>query len=556
MTISNRCLSVLWAIVLSGGVVSAETMQSARILVSRPVIWRGCGKTIPAVTYGTLASRIAPVLWFSPDEPLLPVPQDRESVDVPLRSLKDADIPAVIPAFDTLSTTGSAAAPAKTTPPTVYYRIRLLRVSESAKHENYHLKPGVADQPVALDEVTSIYVRFFFYYPFDIGFGHHQHDLESVEMTLDVVKVVVTGVVKEECREVRLYRVSGAAHGVGWYTNTLNIYDATNDPVLVPPVVLVEEGKHATVPDRNGDGVYNPGYDVNVNPNDAWGIRDGLRNNRQAGSTYHAESAKPRNKMHRLFPPDFRGFGESYDTQAGRSGSDVAQYRYDLAEGGVAGNCDGNGNLQPVDKTGRTPLPESKWDDIDRLHEFLEKTHFCGVTDVKNPRTHTGTGGSGLTGLSAPYGAGVVPWNERFSWGYSYIAGQGSDSLHGVAFAGGQGLGLGSLTGGWLVPRISAHHGSSQWSYGVDALYTPSVSRIVDWYLAVGGDIARDTNAPADGYKWKTVEEFGFKLRVGVEPLIKRGLGFVNFRLGYRGPFQDGLSQGRWVIEFGFGGGF
>ena len=147
-----------------------------------------------------------------------------------------------------------------------------------------------------------------------------------------------------------------------------------------------------------------------------------------------------------------------------------------------------------------------------------------------------------------------MSWSDRFSWGYSYVAGQGGATAHGVTAAGGFGLGLGSLTGGWLVPRLTLRSESGSWTQSIDALYTPSVSRIVDWYLAVGTDITKDQSA--GNYTARTVEEFGIKLRVGWEPLIKHGLGFINFRLGYRGPLQSGLANGRWVIEFGFGGGF
>src|SRR5262245_21315282 len=269
MRLMTRCLIAVSVAVWAAGPVFAQEPKQ------RPV-WTDCGNPGAAVTYGELASRVAPVLWFSPDEPLLKPDPDHQ--DAPLRSLKNAGIPAAIPKLNGAAQTNGPAADE-----TVYYRIRLLRVKDGVNRASFNLKPGAHDQRIALDQLTAIYIRLFFYYPFDIGFGSHRHDLESVEMTLDVYK-------EGGCYEVKLFRVSGAAHGVGWYTNTLNIYDASSDPVLLPPVVLVEEGKHATVPDRNGDGVYNPGYDVNVNPNDAWGIRDGLRNNRQTGSAYHAES--------------------------------------------------------------------------------------------------------------------------------------------------------------------------------------------------------------------------------------------------------------------------
>jgi hypothetical protein len=533
---------LLFVGVIAGNAGLAVAQNSIK---NRPV-WTGCAGD--AVIYGDLASRVAPVLWFSPDEPLLK--PDPKQQDVPLRSLRGADIPAPIPALNTPPKIGGSSNSQPVQPAvgqTVYYRIRLLRVRDGVDQASFRMAPGAHDRNVPLDQVTSIYIRFFFYYPSDVGFGSHTHDLESVEMTLDVSEDKY----KPGCYEVRLFRVSGAAHGVGWYTNTLNIYDTSSDPILLPPVVLVEEGKHATVPDRNGDGTYSPGYDVNVNPNDAWGIRDGLRNNRQTGSSYNAESAKPRHKMHRLFPEKFRGFQDSGESSVADRDQKIAEFHYKLKEGGVNDeNCQ-NGSVSPLQQNGRK---DEEWSDARRLHEFLSKTSFCAPTAVKKPNPHSGTGGRGVTLLAAPYGSGVVSWSDRFSWGYSYVAGQGGDSAQGMSAAGGIGLGLGSLTGGWLVPRLSAHHESGSWTYGVDALYTPSVSRIVDWYLAVGVDVAKDQTTAK--YGAQTVEEFGIKLRVGWEPLIKHGFGFINFRLGYRGPLQSGLANGRWVIETGFGGGF
>ncbi len=375
MRIAACCLLVV--VVVAGSAGPAGAQDPVR---HRPV-WAGCGQPGALVTYGEIANRVAPVLWFSPDEPLLK--PDPEQQDVPLRSLKDAEIPAPIPRLNGPAMSGGSANGVTAQPGlerTVYYRIRLLRVKDGANKSLFNLPPGAGGRNVALDQVTSIYVRFFFYYPYDVGFGAHRHDLESVEMTLDVA----ADKYRPECYEVKLYRVSGAAHGVGWYTNTLNIYDASSDPVLLPPVVLVEEGKHATVPDRNGDGVYNPGYDVNVNPNDAWGIRDGLRNNRQTGSSYHAESAKARDKMHRLFPRGFRGFHDSQEAATART-ADVARFHYELKEGGVDDENCRNGGVRPIEKNGQTG-PE--WKDVERLHEFLTKTNFCAGTNVKGTNEH------------------------------------------------------------------------------------------------------------------------------------------------------------------------
>ena len=95
-------------------------------------------------------------------------------------------------------------------------------------------------------------------------------------------------------------RVEGLAHGVDWYSNILR---AERDMVF-PVRVLVEEGKHASILDRNADGVYTPGYDVNARVNDAWGLRDVLGSSVLMGSGFSATMAKPREDAFQLLPPD------------------------------------------------------------------------------------------------------------------------------------------------------------------------------------------------------------------------------------------------------------
>ena len=56
--------------------------------------------------------------------------------------------------------------------------------------------------------------------------------------------------------------------------------------MVFPIRVLVEEGKHASILDRNADGVYTPGYDVNARVNDAWGLRDVLGSSVLMGSGF------------------------------------------------------------------------------------------------------------------------------------------------------------------------------------------------------------------------------------------------------------------------------
>jgi hypothetical protein len=92
--------------------------------------------------------------------------------------------------------------------------------------------------------------------------------------------------------------------------------------------VLVEEGKHASVPDRNADGVYTPGYDVNLRVNDAWGLRDVFGSAVLLGARYTASMSKPRTSRFRLLPPeDIAACGQR---RPGDRADDAALGRYEL----------------------------------------------------------------------------------------------------------------------------------------------------------------------------------------------------------------------------------
>lgn len=92
----------------------------------------------------------------------------------------------------------------------------------------------------------------------------------------------------------------GAAHGSPWYENRLDLTKPGVTDVSLPPTLLVEEGKHAVTPDRNADGWYTPGYDVNDRPNNAWGVRDAVGSGYVWGSAYRAQMTKPRHGKNRI----------------------------------------------------------------------------------------------------------------------------------------------------------------------------------------------------------------------------------------------------------------
>ena len=71
----------------------------------------------------------------------------------------------------------------------------------------------------------------------------------------------------------------------------------------LPITMFVEEGTHATGPDRNADGLFTPGHDINRRIKDAWGIRDIEAGTLVAGG-FEASMFKPRQRGYRVLPPD------------------------------------------------------------------------------------------------------------------------------------------------------------------------------------------------------------------------------------------------------------
>ena len=70
----------------------------------------------------------------------------------------------------------------------------------------------------------------------------------------------------------------------------------------MPLTVLVEENKHATSPDRDGDGLYMPHYDINRFSNDGWGIRDVAGTGKLGSPAYTADQSRVLRAVH----PEFR----------------------------------------------------------------------------------------------------------------------------------------------------------------------------------------------------------------------------------------------------------
>ena len=501
-----------------------------------------------------LAEVTAPILWLSPREFLL-------------LEFRDVDAPGQV----------DRAGGGKT----VYYRIRRVRLKDppsakasedeppagrqlSRKDDSRVQQPqniwSNASNALPLDELDYVYITFFFYYPEDRGVGGHPHDLEALEVRVRMRRACRTSADRENLPRAQraatdvcwpaaqLESVSGSAHGVGWYTNTLQVL-STRDTVL-PLVALVEENKHATSPDRDGDGTYMPHYDVNRQSNDAWGIRDVAGTGKLGGSAFSAEFSRVRRPHTQVCPPS-------------PSARLIKHYAGSLP--GLASNGDNGGCL----KTGVSyRLVESRTDPVckrldslaasdspsdGRLHGFLDDKKFCApenATEVLQPRSRFDE--KFLTALSkvspgpdAQYGFQNTA--ERFSFAYRY------DEGHGVSAIVPVGTEVPFL-GGWAIMRVNLiaetvnrPHRFSGTSY--EAMYAPSASRPFDWYVAVGGERLRD---PETGESdWQPVEEIGIRYRfsAGRVPLLR----FLGGRVGLRANSMRRPQRVRFVYEFGAG---
>lgn len=270
------------AITADGTVYTAAMIDS--ILADSPKSVRNAFKKIGLVWhgdrrylgFGELAAYCAPVLWFSPDEPLLNGAEG-----------KDIRQPTYFPFEEGVDS------------PVAYFRVREIRETANNVEETpvvSDVDSPQRDSTVDLKQVGGIDLDFFFFYPSEEGLGAHKYDVESVQM-----KLVVAHAKRypELGYWITVQKVTAKAHGVLWYDNNLEVDRSTKFPVHL----MVEEGKHATCTDKNGDGHYTPGYDVNIRVNDAWGVRDVMATGSLYSGGYQAWMTKPRHPQHRVLPP-------------------------------------------------------------------------------------------------------------------------------------------------------------------------------------------------------------------------------------------------------------
>ena len=458
------------------------------------VLWRG---GLGTMTLQQLASYVAPVFWFSPDEPTLQQ-----------RSGRDIRMPAALP-FEPAANG-----------PVVYYQVTVVDELPGAKASGVQVNQSDKGQSTLnFDEVTALRIKYLAYFPEEAGVGDHPHDVEPTEFRVAVGRA--DGALARSqgyvCDRpdylIVITRVTGEAHGNPWYYNVLTVGVGTTLPIHI----LVEEGKHAMATDKNADGYYTPGYDVSIRTNDAWGVRDTISGGSLLSGKFEAWMAKVRKPEHRVLPP---------------LPSDSPFYERLLTPGG-GGPPNAVYELRPY------PPSASATDELLR-HKIAEK-------ETKNRPVFRRSVSVGPIVEAINEGRELKP----FSVAYRY------DSSPGVAVA----FPLlvfknvhEPLSGGYLVNRLYFSDKKLR-DWGWMVMYTPSASRWFDEYMAMGMDLNRYESDDGSLAKARNfVLEAGIKLRFRApNRVLNTIMNFWGFRAGVKNVGAIDIERLSYVLEIGAG---
>jgi len=463
-------------------------------------VWWGSDTLLPVARF---AAYMAPVLWFSPDEPNL-------------KGASGSDIRVPEPF------------PGESIPdhPVLYYQLDRVLVRPGAKSRAVWRTPdGPAHSSIDLGNVAVVFVRYFAYYATEEGLGAHPHDIEPAEFRVVIVRSTWEGFEKwlpggTRCPDptwvMAVTRVSGQAHGLVWFWNVINVDENTQFPMHL----LVEEGKHALATDKNGDGVFTKGYDVNVRINDAWGARDIIRTGLLFSGGYESWMTKTRPPQYRVLPPlpddsPLRG-------TLRRRTLGMKNAVYELRA------------LPPLTIAANDP----------RLaHLMADKVIAnwpteAGLNDAKGWGKALNEGAV-IKSLSIAYrndGAGGLVWSFPF-----FIVKHLNDPM----------------TGGYILQRMYVR-GENLRDFGWTALYTPSASRWLDSYLSVGAENLHSTDASGNIVgDWDFVFETGIKFRVNINEtpakLLHHFTDYWGLRLGIKNRGAFNINSLSYVLEFGAG---
>jgi len=458
--------------------VNAEDVPCCDYNSIQAVVWYGNDSLMTAED---LAAYCAPVLWFSPDEPLLMETEGR-----------DIMLPEPFPFEDTPDR------------PVVYYRVRNLMVDGDEEMAYEESLTDRGQSVIDLAHVVAVDLDFFFYYHAESGFGGHAHDVESAEFKVFIWK-------RTECEDCRygvvVTRVIGKAHGVLWYDNTLVLDEYAKFPLHV----MVEEGKHASCTDKNGDGYFTPGYDVNRRVNDAWGVRDVIRGGALSSASYEAWMSKVRQDKHRVFPPlPADSPNRRHFTENGVYAPDNAVYEL-------------------------RPFPTAAKAERDLVHFIADKgdTNWPSLEAASSLKS-------------------IVEWNNAESFVKSISISLMADGDLGVSVI----LPFfifktleDPIAGGYICQRVYFKDKSLR-DIGWMLLYTPSASRWVDGYFS--GGVEWDKYDVYENDVWSTKTRTDFVMETGIRfraNLAHSPFSFMSFLTDFWGIRVGIKNYGFWDID-------
>jgi hypothetical protein len=471
-------------------------------------VWWGTQRRMPLEQ---IARYLAPVYWFSPDEPLL---HGAEGEDIRLPEVfpfeTAPDRPVVYYLFDDMVTVKEGVAGfAEDEVPT------LVRDSTN---------PGNA--LVDLERTVGFRMHFYAYFSSEEGIGAHIHDVEGTEFRAVLRRSDRSPVLREQsaaqCDErtyvLTVTQVTGKAHGIVWFWNTSD----TDVDSKFPMTLLVEEGKHAIATDKNADGYFTPAYDVSRHVNDAWGIRDNMRTGTLATGGYQAWMTKVRQPQHRILPPlpDDSPLWPQFD----RRFEDGDYVQYELR------------SFPPTAMAAGDPH---------HLENFLkdkEVENWPTVKQVGSVRQFTNwlDAGQVVRSLSVAFLAdGAI----GFSFVFPFFIVKNLEE---------------ATSGGFVVHRMYFKDHNLR-DFGWQLMYIPSASRWVDTYFGAGAeyDVEDDPNtAGATVSEWNFVLETGLKFRANLGHSPLKFLPFTDFwgvRIGIKNYGFFDIDKLTYVLEFGAG---
>ncbi|MFV1987485.1 MAG: hypothetical protein ACC682_09385, partial [Gemmatimonadota bacterium] len=475
-------------------------------------VWWG---TRSQMTAREFASYIAPVYWFSPDEPLL-----AEATATGRRRLltsgADISIPEAMP-FE--ESTGR---------PVVYYQVEELVEIAGVEIDGWVEDEADINESIIDFRVTGgVKLGFFAYFSEDAGVGGHEHDLEAAEFRVGIARSGGQYLQERsdtQCDEqtyvIVVMSVFAKAHGIVWFWNIIDVDDQTRFPMHL----LVEEGKHGLATDKNSDGYFTPGYDVSRHVNDAWGVRDIISTGTLFSGGYQAFMTKVRQDEHRVFPP-------LPEDSPGRTS---------LRERGAYDN--------PYVEYELRPLPPASMGEFDdQLYKFMSDKEVPGWPRIRY-----------VSDLQ-----GFFQWADEGQIVKSLGIALRADGDLGVSFVFPlfivKNLEVG-IGGGFLVHRMYLKDKGFR-DFGWLLMYTPSASRWIDTYVAAGVEwdsfdvVPEDPeNLPEPGPEptlltmtdTDFVFETGIKFRVNLSTSPLKFLGFLTDFWGLRAGIKN---KGFFTIE-------